>query len=303
MCGLFGYSCYGVPPKGISELTQSLAEEAAVRGTDATGIAYVKSGKVKIFKQAKAASDIKFNHSDNVRAIMGHTRHSTQGSEKRNFNNHPFYGRCKNVNFAFAHNGVLMNDGILQMRYNLPKTHIETDSYVGVQLLEFKKNLDFNSIKFMAEEVEGSFSFSILDDRNNLYLVKGDSPLSVIHFPELKLYTYASTDEILYRALIDSPLFEELKEKKYETIPIEEGQILKISSSGLLEYKPFDYFYSYGRRWWEYGFETKKEENEYIRDLKSVAAYQGHEPEVIEELLESGFCLEEIEDFIYGMEV
>ena len=196
-----------------------------------------------------------------------------------------------------------MNDDILQMRYNFPKTKIETDSYVGVQLLEYKKKLDFSSIKFMAEEVEGSFSFSILDDRNNLYLVKGDSPLSVIHFPKFKLYTYASTDEILYRALIDSPLFEELKEKKYETIPIEEGQILKISSSGLLEYKAFDYFYCYGRRWWEYGFETKKEENEYIRDLKSVAAYQGYQPETVEELLNSGFCLEEIEDFIYGMEV
>ena len=196
-----------------------------------------------------------------------------------------------------------MNDDILQMRYNLPKTKIETDSYVGVQLLEYKKKLDFSSIKFMAEEVEGSFSFSILDDRNNLYLVKGDSPLSVIHFPKFKLYTYASTDKILYRALIDSPLFEELKEKKYETIPIEEGQILKISSSGLLEYKAFDYFYCYGRRCWEYGFETKKEENEYIRDLKSVAAYQGYQPETVEELLNSGFCLEEIEDFIYGMEV
>ncbi len=50
MCGLFGYTCYGNVPKNILKLTQSLAEEAAVRGTDATGIAYVKSGKVKIFK-------------------------------------------------------------------------------------------------------------------------------------------------------------------------------------------------------------------------------------------------------------
>ena len=70
----------------------------------------------------------------------------------------------------------------------------------------------------MAEEVEGSFSFSILDDRNNLYLVKGDSPISILHFPELKLYVYASTDEILYKALIDSPLFQRLKSGEGEEI-------------------------------------------------------------------------------------
>ena len=42
----------------------------------------------------------------------------------------------------------------------------------------FVCNTDFNffeSIKYMAEKVEGSFSFSILDDRNNLYLVKGEN--------------------------------------------------------------------------------------------------------------------------------
>ena len=176
---------------------------------------------------------------------------------------------------------------------------------VGVQLLEYKKKLNAESLKFMAEEVEGSFSFSVLDDKNNLYLVKGDSPLSILHFTELRMYVYASTDEILYKSIVDSPLFDELMCKRYENPPIEEGQILKITSSGLLEYSRFNYTYSYGMRWWEYGFgfSDKKEENEYIRDLKSVAAYQGYESETIDELLVSGFCLEEIEDFIYGMEV
>ena len=56
-------------------------------------------------------------------------------------------------------------------------------------------------------------------------------------------------------------------------------------------------------RWWEYGFGFKdeKEENEYIKDLKSVAVYNGYEPETVDELLGNGFCLEEIEDYIYGM--
>ncbi len=34
----------------------------------------------------------------------------------------------------------------------------------------------------MAEEVESSFSFSVLDSNDNLYIVKGDSPISILHF-------------------------------------------------------------------------------------------------------------------------
>ncbi len=305
MCGLFGYSYYGVrQPKKISELTKSLAEQSASRGTDATGISYIRNREVIIAKQPKSAYRIKFNHPEDVAVLTGHTRHSTQGSEKKNYNNHPFYGKCGNTKFAFAHNGVLMNDEVLNMRYNFPNTKIETDSYVGVKLLETKKHLNFDSIKFMAEEIEGSFSFSILDNDNNIYLVKGDSPLSIIHFPEEKIYVYASTDEILYKALIDTPLFDSLREKKYEIIEMEEGQILKICSNGKLKYGKFKFNQHYGRRWYEYGyFDFGYKESDYISDLKTVAAYQGYSPDDVDELLHNGFSLEEIEDYIYGMEV
>ena len=74
----------------------------------------------------------------------------------------------------------------------------------------------------MAETVTGSFSFSILDDKNSIWLVKGDSPLSILHFPEKQIYVYASTDKILYKALVDSPLFENLRKGMCENIPIEE---------------------------------------------------------------------------------
>lgn len=47
-----------------------------------------------------------------------------------------FYGKVSGSSFALAHNGVLMNDGELQQKYRLPKTNIQTDSYVAVQLLE-----------------------------------------------------------------------------------------------------------------------------------------------------------------------
>ena len=51
MCGLFGFSRYGNEKfAGLSDLTNSLAEQSAVRGTDATGIAFNGTNHLRILK-------------------------------------------------------------------------------------------------------------------------------------------------------------------------------------------------------------------------------------------------------------
>ena len=310
MCGLFGFSKYNKDEiKNLSVLTNSLAEQSAVRGTDATGIAFTGSGGINVTKDSKSAYRMDFKHSDNITALIGHTRHSTQGSEKRNINNHPFCSKYGTSRFALAHNGVLTNDKDLRRKLKLPKTKIETDSYIAVQLIESQKQLNFDSIKYMAEKTEGSFSYSILDEKNNIYLVKGDSPLSILHFPLLKIYVYASTDEILYKALIDVPLlFGALKNGEFEEISISEGEILKIKPDGAIERDTFEYNYYSGRGWWNYSFVSPeritKSRSEYIEDLKSVASYYGYSPDIVGELVEAGVSLEEIEEYLcYGCEI
>lgn len=303
MCGLFGFSKYGEKPiKGLATLTNALANQSAVRGTDATGIALCTGSHVNVVKESKPAYEIQFKHNDNVIALIGHTRHSTQGSEKRNFNNHPFSGRAGDVNFVLAHNGVLMNDKELRQSLMLSKTKIETDSYIAVQLIESKKELTFDSLKYMAETIEGSFSFSILDEKDNIYLVKGDSPISLLHFPQRKIYVYASTENILYKALVDSPLFDDVKNGDFEEIPIKEGEILKISSGGELDKENFKYSYYYGKNWWNYGVYDYAWDNdkEYVECLKNIASCEGYDPELIDGLLEQGFTLDDIEEYIYG---
>lgn len=305
MCGLFGFSRYGDKNvTGLTDLTNSLAEQSAIRGTDATGIAFISSGGINIIKDSKSAYRMNFKHSDEIVALIGHTRHSTQGSEKKNYNNHPFSTKCNNTRFALAHNGVLTNDKELRHKFKLPKTKIETDSYIAVQLIESQKHLNFDSIKYMAERTEGSFSYSILDDKNNIWLVKGDSPLSILHFPKQKIYVYASTDEILYKSLIDFPLlFKAIKNGDFEEVEISEGEILKISSNGDLEKGKFDFSYYCVRNWWDFGIKPYHSsaitQDSYIEDLKSIACYQGFSSETVDELLNNGFTLEEIEDYIY----
>lgn len=197
MCGLYGFLYYGEDFDGKNALINSLAQESAVRGTDATGISYNSHNKLHIYKKAKSAYALHFKLPDDVMCVMGHTRHTTQGNAQKMVNNHPFPGKIRDGRFAFAHNGIISNDNLLRREKKLPQTNVETDSFIGVQLIEQQNECNMASIKYMAEAVEGSFCFSIMDDKDNLYLVKGDNPLSLLHFKEFQMYVYASTDEIL----------------------------------------------------------------------------------------------------------
>ena len=51
----------------------------------------------------------------------------------------------------------------LRKTEKLPATNIETDSYVAVQLIEKQQELSFDSLKYMAEQLEGSFTITVLN--------------------------------------------------------------------------------------------------------------------------------------------
>lgn len=301
MCGLYGILSYGNKIKDIAEITEALAIESAIRGTDATGYAYNKSNHIEVCKKSKSAYMMNFNMPKGVNAVMGHTRHATQGTLNYNENNHPFKGHCGKSEFALAHNGILLNDRELRHKLHLPSTRIETDSYISVQLLETQKQLDFKSIKYMAEQVKGSYSFTILDNKNNLYIVKGDSPVSVFHFPEKKVYVYASTLSIVWKALVDTELFADLQLHKYDDIDITDGEILKIYSSGQTQRGKFEFneYASYGYDWRTGYCNSYISKTDYIDDIKSVASYYGYQEDDIDTMLRQGFTPDEIELILY----
>ena len=220
---------------------------------------------------------------------------TTQGSEKYNYNNHPFDGRCGTETFALAHNGVLYNDAELKAKYHLSKTPIETDSYVAVQLLEQEKQLHTESIKKMAELIEGSFVFTILRNDNTLFLVKGNNPLTLYHFPALGLYVYASTKSILDNALQKIHMMKNPCE-----IDVSEGEILEIAANGKLSKTTFaiqNYTHSVFSPYnWDNlnWYETEEQEEcllEYCRMF-------GVPEEDVYLLLDYGFSADEIEEML-----
>jgi len=227
MCGLYGFIDTKNKKVNKAALIRGLAVAAQVRGTHATGIAYVTpAGEIAVQKAAKAAKDFKFSLPKNVKAVMGHTRHTTQGTEKRNHNNHPFINA--DGTFALAHNGILVNDKELKISENLPQTEIETDSYVAVQLLD-KYGFD---LKKMAELVSGMFTFTILDKDGNLHIVKNDSPFYLIEMGGL--YVYGSTKEIVQAGLQAAGL-----KQKFKEIPVKQGDILTITATGKMRHDSF----------------------------------------------------------------
>ena len=194
MCAIFGLIDYNhtLNAKQREKVLRVLSQECEERGTDATGYAYNSRGKLTVFKRPFAAHNVHLKLREDANVIMGHTRMATQGNKLDNRNNHPFPGVAGNTRFALAHNGVLHNDLTLRAQMRLPNTPIKTDSYIAVQLLEQQKTLDMKSVGEMAELVEGSFVFTVLDEKNNMYFVKGDNPLALYHYEKYGFYVYAS---------------------------------------------------------------------------------------------------------------
>ena len=304
MCCLFGMiDCNGrFGSKQKSRILSVLAIECEERGTDATGIAYCTHDHLSIYKRPLAAHRLYFHIPEDSKVIMGHTRMTTQGNAGKNRNNHPFPGKAAGVTFALAHNGILYNDKYLRRSHALPETRIETDSYIAVQLLQQKNSLDFSSLKYMAEQVEGTFTFTVLDEQENLYFVKGDNPLCLYHYPRSGIYLYASTEEILKRALHRLRLPLETPER----VVLECGDILRITGAGRKARSTFDasnLLLPWGNpSWWtrprKYNGKGEAEQ-EYLEELKAVACSYGYTPEAVDHMLESGFTIDEIEEFLY----
>lgn len=297
MCALFGWLDYKgiVSCKLLKKLTQALANAAEERGTDASGISYIHDGNVVIYKRPKPAHKIRFAAPDDTRAMMGHTRMTTQGNEKYNYNNHPFLGHA-GTSFALAHNGVLYNDKALRREKQLPETFIETDSYIAVQLIEQQKKLDFSSLQSMAESVQGNFTFTVLDAENSLYIIKGNNPMCLLHFADLGLYVYASTESILAKALKKINLLN----VPFSKIEVTQGEILRISSDGSLtrsKFKVQDNFDSIA--WMQYAYDW--DDDYYTQQeqllLEMCGCYGITEDDVIL-LLDYGYTADEIEDML-----
>ncbi len=284
MCAIFGLIDY----KKVFSAAQRecfinvLATECEIRGTDATGFAFNSGGKLRIYKRPVAAHELSLRLSEDANVILGHTRMATQGDQKFNYNNHPFFGKVRNTKFALAHNGIIYNDDKLRKDLQISESYIETDSYVAVQMIEKSGELSEKSLAKMVEKINGPFVFTVLDENNNSYFIRGDNPLALYHFKE-GFYVYASTDMILENALIELGL----NNLPFKEIENECGDVLKIDSDGNISRSTFQsYIYpNYPYEWQGYFMPIDRR----VRCLDIPEEY-------IDLMLDYGYTLGDIED-------
>lgn len=307
MCCLFGLLDikHNLSSKEKNRILSILGTFCEARGIDATGYSYVSERNLIIKKKAVPAHEMSFNIPKDAYIIMGHTRMTTQGSAARQRNNHPFLGKLPKQQFALAHNGVLTNDKLLKKTENLPQTNIETDSYVAVQLIEKESTLDFNSLKTMAEKIKGTFTFTVMDLKSNLYIIKGNNPLCLYYFPKKGFYIYASTRAILEAALDVLGYLD----RYHEEIPIAEGEIVKVDAAGKItrdhfllpvSIPAFYDCYDYYDEFWDGWEEIEEEPTGYRRYLMDFAANLGVPQQELDYLHRIGVSDFEFEECIYN---
>ena len=106
---------------------------------------------------------------------------------------------------------------------------VNLENRTTIEFRMFRGTLKLNSLRKVAEQVQGTFVFTVLDAQDNLYFVHGDNPLCLYHFPKQGIYVYASTQSILEQGLTASGLS---FLKKPVEVKTDEGDILRIDRHG-----------------------------------------------------------------------
>ena len=297
MCAIYGFVNYKnwVSGEKLKQLVKSLSIQSEERGTDASGIAYVRNGEIVIYKKPGPAHDNDFYFPPDTKILTGHNRMTTHGNAEFNCNNHPFEGKTADGHFALCHNGVLYNYSYVKMAEKLPETKIETDTYVAVQLIEKYGSLNFSTVAQMCETLEELFLFTILGDDNSLYIAKGGNPICLLHFERLGLYLYTSTGNIMKEVLKGSFL----EKEPFTQIDVEDGDIFRIDSNGMIEKSYFDFQKGY-RDYSRYSFGNY--DYDLYEQLYQAAEMWGVSREEVDMLFELGYDEDEISIMIYDEE-
>lgn len=158
--------------------------------------------------------------------------------------------------------------------------------------MEQQNKLDLDSLKNMAESVQGSFCLTALDENNTFYLVKGSNSMCLLHFAELGIYIYTSTESILKKAL-QKTCFHKCP---FEVLYVEEGTILKIDCYGFLTCSTFEVQENFRFGKWADWYDELEEEYYTQQEellLEMCSCYGVTEEDVLH-----GYSADEIEEML-----
>ena len=152
----------------------------------------------------------------------------------------------------------------------------------------------------MAEHLEGFFTITVLDAVDRLYIVKGDNPFCLYHFPAQGLYLYASISTILTQALRKI----RIQMGTPQEVPGLCGELLRIGRDGKITNAFFDGRNLFASQFQPFLTESlrnsppcrSKPERTHLDELRCVAMVFGYAPEDVDRLATRGFTPDELEE-------
>ena len=260
MCGIFGIWKLAETGYDFLPLIKKLMDESKVRGTDATGVAFLahKEGverslffhKLPLKPQEYAKTVAEKVIPKDFKAIIVHNRHATQGDPKVNNNNHPFV--AGGIPFAFIHNGIITSKYTGQREKPAETDSVELfcEIWDEVEKAPGSENR-IAAVKAGMEKHEGSATIAVLFSEC-IVLGKHSNPCWLAYVPDKKCILFASTDTMLEHALdcILEPFYGIFR--PYNITEMKNDTVLKIDDTGVvlggeLEYKIKTYTWSESR--------------------------------------------------------
>jgi asparagine synthetase B (glutamine-hydrolysing) len=244
MCGIFGIiraNATAADRAVTVELARALLRFSETRGREAVGMAVHDGNRIEVLKQAGSVADFLASprlvdlldgavaRADKTLAIVGHSRLATNGTQSNGDNNQPVITRGA----VALHNGIVVNDRVLQARHPGISLQGELDSEVLAAVL--RRRLDetgdvVTATRATFAEIEGSASVAMMfDDIDVLLLATNTGSLFQLTSASGDLVAFASERFILQRLLADSAMAPHLEGGKLEQMRAGHALIVRLS--------------------------------------------------------------------------
>lgn len=248
MCGIFGWLVSdnnSIDNKIFYKSIEKLFLLSESRGKEASGICYMDSDEVVVYKECFRAK--KLIHGENFKKIMdytngkkhymamGHARMVTNGSHENTENNQP----VEKNDLVCIHNGIIVNDKDIWSKYPDMDREVEVDTEVFLALLKrynYQEDL-LTAIKNSIKEIKGSLSVALLDKTSNyLMLYTNVGSLYIVLSNDKKMLLFASERYILERLIRVKKLEKWYSASKISKITPGTGRLIALSDCSVTEF-------------------------------------------------------------------
>lgn len=207
MCGVLGITIKNFSAKD-HDLVRGLFIQSMIRGKHATGVSYVKNGRVNTIKEPVPADKFimmqdleNWRNEDGNLYCIGHIRYST--SDLRY--NQPI----SSDKLSIAHNGIISQEPpeTWEEKYKL-RTETSNDSELILRAMEEELN------PLQHFEPASMAVCALYNDKRIIAYRNGERPL--YYFTDDNMHIFASTEDILNRSGLNKPK----KVSMYEVITV-----------------------------------------------------------------------------------